>query len=111
MLAVTMKPDEYHWDAVELEIILVKRRHMNSNILSTHDPVVNPVQDAPAVSIIMPFEPMMVPKAELELRLKHAAETAEAGLLANYSFERTMPVIVKLRLLLLHLNYNSNKKA
>ncbi|HYK43605.1 MAG TPA: hypothetical protein VEV83_00450 [Parafilimonas sp.] len=106
-----MKPDEYHWDAVELEIILVKRRHMNSNILHKHDPVVDPIQDAPAVSIIMPFEPMMVPKAELELRLKHAAETAEAGLLANYSFERTMPVIVKLRLLLLHLNYNSNKKS
>lgn len=85
---------------------------MNPDILrGGNSTIAEASQDAPAVSIIMLFEPMMTPKGELELKLKHAAEKAETELMANYSFDRAMPIIAKLRLLLLHLNYYTNKKS
>lgn len=65
----------------------------------------------PAVSIILPFEPMMSLKSELEYKLKRALEKIEAELMTNYPVEKAMPVILKLQHLLNNVNYFTHKKS
>ena len=69
------------------------------------------VKYMPAISIIQPFEPMMLLKSELEYRLKRAVEKVETELMANYPVHTAVPVIVKLQNLIRHLNYNTHKKS
>jgi hypothetical protein len=65
----------------------------------------------PAVSIVLPFEPMMSLKSELEYKLKRALEKIETELMANYPVEKAMPVLLKLQHLIYNLNYNTHKKS
>jgi hypothetical protein len=65
----------------------------------------------PAVSILLPFEPKMSIKHELEYQLKNAAKKVEKELLENYPREKALAVIVKLQHLIDHLNFNTHKKS
>src|SRR5690349_17727314 len=84
---------------------------MKTILLQQEITPINTIHDVPAVSIIMPFEPMMSSKRELEYKLKRAAEKVESALLNQYSGEKVFPVMQKLMSLLASLNYNTHKKS
>jgi len=69
------------------------------------------VQFLPAVSIIVPFAPVITPKKTLEYSLKNIMGRVEAILTATYTVEKAIPVIIKLRNLIGSLNYNTHKKS
>lgn len=69
------------------------------------------VQFLPAVSIIVPFAPVITPKKTLEWSLKNIMGRVEAILTASYTVEKAIPVIIKLRNLITSLNYNTHKKS
>ena len=83
---------------------------MNSTISSEEQSVIG-TSCIPAVSIILPFDPKMVPKSEVELRLKVSLQKVEKELLSNYSGEQALPVIKKLHRMIKSLNYNTHKKS
>ena len=66
---------------------------------------------APAVSILLPFEPKMSLKHELEHKLKTVAGKIEKELLANFTSEKAHAVITRLQHILSHLNFNTHKKS
>ena len=72
---------------------------------------ISTVQYLPAVSIIMPFAPVVTSKKNLEYRLKNVMGKAEALLAAHYTAEKAIPVIMKLKNIITGLNYNSTKKS
>jgi len=65
----------------------------------------------PCVSIIEPFHPVMSVKAEIESRLNLALKKVETELLAKYSIDKILPVILKLHNIVNNLNYNTHKKS
>jgi hypothetical protein len=65
----------------------------------------------PAVSLIMPFHPVMASKRDLEYQLKRAMERIESQLLGQYTRDRAIPVLEKLRKIINTLNYNTHKKS
>ena len=67
-------------------------------------------EDLPSVSLIIPFEPKMNNKTELNDRLKTAADKIEKELVQSYSEEKARPVIKKLRRLTQDFNYNGHNK-
>jgi len=69
------------------------------------------VQYLPAVSIIIPFTPVITLKKDLEYCLKNVMGKVEAMLITHYPAEKTMPVIIKLKTLIRNLNYNTHKKG
>ncbi len=69
------------------------------------------VQFLPAVSIIVPFAPVITPKKTLECSLKNIMGRVEAILTAGYTVEKAIPVIIKLRNLFDSLNYNTHRKS
>ncbi len=69
------------------------------------------VQFLPAVSIIVPFAPVITPKKTLECSLKNIMGRVEAILTAGYTVEKAIPVIIKLKNLLTSLNYNTHRKS
>jgi hypothetical protein len=69
------------------------------------------VEDKPNVSITSPFEPIMLPKKELENKLKQITERAESNLVKNYPAEKALTVALKLRQIISDLNYNVHKKS
>ncbi len=69
------------------------------------------VKYLPAVSIIMPFTPVITSKKNLEYQLKNIMSKLEAMLAAHYTSEKAIPVILKLKNLFSNLNYNSSKKS
>jgi Bacterial archaeo-eukaryotic release factor family 3 len=69
------------------------------------------VQFLPAVSIIMPFTPVITLKKTLEYSLKNVMGKVEAMLSTHYTVEKAIPVIIKLRNLISSLNYNTHKKS
>jgi hypothetical protein len=73
--------------------------------------VLNVIKYQPAVSIIMPFEPKMAIKAELEYALKLACQQVEKELRAGYPDEQAMPVLDKLHALIRSLDYSTYKKS
>jgi len=54
------------------------------------------VQFLPAVSIIVPFAPVITPKKTLDCSLKNTMGRVEAVLTAGYTMEKATPVIIKL---------------
>jgi Bacterial archaeo-eukaryotic release factor family 3 len=79
-------------------------------ILSEKEQELNGASYMTGVSIILPFEPKMSIKAELEHRLKIALGKAEKKLVFNYPSEKAMPVINKLRQVIRGLNFNTHQK-
>ncbi len=73
--------------------------------------LIESVKYTPAVSIIMPFEPKMSSKSEMEGNLRKAITKVERELLANYPSEKALPVLHRLQELIHHLNYNTHKKS
>jgi predicted Holliday junction resolvase-like endonuclease len=65
----------------------------------------------PAVSLIMPFHPVMASKRDLEYQLKRAMEKIESQLMEQYSREQALPVAEKIRRMINTLNYNTHKKS
>lgn len=65
----------------------------------------------PAVSIILPFEPKMSLKNELQHSLKFAADEVERELRESYSEEMTDLILYKLRLIIANLNFNTHKHS
>jgi hypothetical protein len=73
--------------------------------------VLNVVKHLPCVSVIMPFEPKMMLKADLEHRLKLAFQKVQKQLKANYSDEEAEPVLAKLQSLIRGLDSGTYKKS
>jgi hypothetical protein len=65
----------------------------------------------PSVSIIIPFEPKMNPKAEIAHSLKLAVDKVQREVSKNYPNELGRLVIQKLRTILENLNFNTHKKS
>ena len=65
----------------------------------------------PAVSVIMPFHPVLSSKADLEYNLKRALEKVQSSLMEHYTRDRAIPILVKLRRVIRTLNYNTHKKS
>ncbi len=71
--------------------------------------IIDLVNYRPAVSIIMPFEPKMSSKAEIQHCLKVAVDSVERELKENYSMEMTSLILHKLTNIIKKLNYNTHK--
>jgi len=82
-----------------------------NHIVSTEEKELIGQSDKPAVSIILPFEPKMSVKAELEYKLKLAMGKIEKELFSNYPAHMALPVITKLHQLIGQLNFNTHKKS
>jgi hypothetical protein len=65
----------------------------------------------PAVSLMMPFHPIMSSKKELEYQLKRAVERIESQLMEQYAGDRALLVLEKLHRIVRELNYNTHKKS
>ena len=73
--------------------------------------VLDAVKYLPAISIIMPFEPKISLKADLEYRLKMVVGKVEKELMNNYPSEKALPVMNRLKELTGQINYNTHKKS
>ena len=82
-----------------------------NNILSTEQNELIGAHYMPAVSIVLPFDPKMCVKAEIEHRLKIALGKVSKQLRADFSSEKAIPVIEKLHRLIQNLNYHTHKKS
>jgi hypothetical protein len=65
----------------------------------------------PSVSIILPFEPKMSGKTELEYQLKRVIEKVERELAKNYVDEKTRLVTDRLKQLVRMLDYSTYKRS
>ncbi|MBS1919360.1 MAG: hypothetical protein JST17_03805 [Bacteroidetes bacterium] len=84
---------------------------MSSKLLSGAEEMLQAVTYTPCVSIIMPFEPKMSLKSELEYRLKIAVKKVDIELLAAYPAEREKTIINRLKYLISNLDYHTHKKS
>jgi hypothetical protein len=84
---------------------------MNKDITPEIREVMEALHYRPAVSVIMPFEPKMILKAELVHSLKTAAARVEKELKENYNSELSSLVMHKLRRILGELNFGTHKKS
>ena len=84
---------------------------MNPNIILQQPQLIAEIKYLPAVSIILPVQPVNTPKSQLEYRLKLIMEKIEQRLVALYSEKKAVPVIIKLKNLIRNLNYNTHKKG
>jgi hypothetical protein len=84
---------------------------MKTHLSKEEQEVIGAVRYQPEVSIILPFEPIMSLKSELQYQLKIAVGKVESQLLANYPNEQATPVIIRLKNLIQHLDFNTRKKG
>jgi Bacterial archaeo-eukaryotic release factor family 3 len=73
--------------------------------------IVGAVKYQPAVSVMMPFEPKMQSKGELEHQLKVTCQQVEKELADSYAADLVKPVMAKLRKLIGSLDYSTHKKS
>ena len=83
---------------------------MNLLIEDRH-PLLTRTGNAPAISLILPFHPIVAGKKELEYQLKRALERVESSLMGQYSRDFAIPVLEKLRGMIRTLNFNTHKKS
>jgi hypothetical protein len=83
----------------------------NQDILQEEKKLIATIKYLPAVSIILPFEPVMSLKTELEYKLKLAVQKVESRLLKDYTMDKALPVILKLKSLVQHISFNTHKKS
>jgi hypothetical protein len=69
------------------------------------------VKNIPAISMILPFEPKMTKKFEIELQLKNLIERVHKDMLSLYPAEQALPVLHKLDLMVQGLNYHTHKRS
>ncbi len=84
---------------------------MRAHLSKEEQEVIGAVRYQPEVSIILPFEPVLSLKNELQHQLKIAVGKVESQLLANYPIEKAMPVVIRLKNLTRNLNFNTRKKG
>jgi len=89
---------------------LAKKRAMNL-IFQDQQPLIEATGYLPAVSLIMPFHPVMTSKRDLEYQLKRAMKKIESQLMEQYPRDRAIPVLEKMRRMINALNYNTHKKS
>ena len=73
--------------------------------------VLNAPNYLPCISLIMPFEPKLGLKKELDYKLKTACDKIEKEITGNYPEEKAEPVIARLKSVLSSLNYYTHKKS
>jgi hypothetical protein len=81
------------------------------NLSNNEKSVLDAVKYLPGISVILPFEPKMTNKRELEYRLQRIAEQVERDLAANYVKETIAVVMNKLQALIKNLDYSTYKKS
>ena len=69
------------------------------------------VQKAPSAALVLPFNPKMTPRLQLERSLRNTMERAEKELLTSHPAEDALPVIRKLRSLVRGLNYSTLRRS
>ncbi len=84
---------------------------MGTELDSGTEEILHAVKYMPCVSIIMPFEPKMALKSELEYKLKLAVGKVDSELMASYTEDKALSVLLKLRALIKSLDYNTYKKS
>lgn len=84
---------------------------MIAEILQEEKLILEPVKFMPSVSIILPFEPKMSLKRELEMLLQRVFKKVEKDLMRNYAEAKSKPVITKLNALLNKIDFGSYKKS
>jgi len=82
---------------------------MIKNLANSEKEILEAVKYFPCVSIILPFEPKMTIKKELEYRLQRVADQVEKDLMNNYVDEKVEPVMSKLRGLIKNLDFTTYK--
>jgi hypothetical protein len=80
-------------------------------ILPEEQSLLSAVKYAPCVSVIMPFEPKMSLKRELDHQLKLAVQQVQKELRAKYEVEKVEVVTERLKELVAKLDYNTYKKS
>lgn len=73
--------------------------------------VAQSVLSKPAVTLVLPFEPKMVRKQELEFQLKIYQQKAEQQLLEKYTSDIAVPVLQKLQQLVRRINFDSYRRS
>ena len=68
-------------------------------------------KEQPRVTMLLPFEPKMIPKGELDQRIKAALGKGERQLLASHPAEEALPILARMRHLLNGLNYSTHKRS
>jgi hypothetical protein len=66
---------------------------------------------APSITLVMPFEPTMRTRGELEITLKRLLATAEKELLTRFEAADAVPVIRSAQELVKTLNYSTHRKS
>jgi hypothetical protein len=84
---------------------------MHIQTISEESHLTEPKEHFPSVSVVLPFEPKMTAKTELEYRQKAVVSKIEKELMANYPSGRALPVIKKLQQLCKNLNYATHKQS
>lgn len=70
--------------------------------------IIGEVSYGPTISIILPFDPKMIAKSEISLRLKNAAIKVEKELLGSYSAEMVFLMMQKLQKSFNQLNFSTH---
>ena len=73
--------------------------------------VIDAVHYRPAVSIILPFEPKINARTELEQQLKFAIDEVEREIKKDYRDELAATVVQKLKRIVKDLNFSTSKKS
>jgi hypothetical protein len=73
--------------------------------------VLNAPNYLPCISLIMPFEPKLGLKKELDYKLKTACDKIEKEIIGNYPEEKAAPILSRLKRVLSNLNYYTHKKS
>jgi len=69
------------------------------------------IQKMPSVALVLPFDPKMTPRQEMDKTQRTLLERVEKELLSHHGAEDAMPVIRKLRQLVRGLNYSTLRKS
>jgi Bacterial archaeo-eukaryotic release factor family 3 len=65
----------------------------------------------PTLALVLPFNPKMTPRHELEMVLRRNLEAAEKLLLSAHAAENAMPVIKRLQQAIRGLNFSTHKRS
>ncbi len=84
---------------------------MQTKAIETFSEILETPKYHPCVSLIMPFEPKMGLKRELDYKLKTSVAKVERELYMTYPPEKTSPLLKKLDNVLNNLNYYTHKKS
>ena len=84
---------------------------MNNAISSDIHELISAVHYRPAISIIIPFEPKMSLKHELQHHLKVITDKLDKQLASEYPKDIYLLIMRKLKAIIKDLNYNTHKKS